>query len=310
MPNAASIEIPIIDLTSNTDAILQKIRRACETVGLFYVTKHGIPEEVLSRCLAASADFFSLNDETKLALWQEDPPVSHVGYRPGRNSQVDPQGTPDLMEGLILQWEDLNAEAGSQNKWPVNVPNLRQATLHYYSHALELATVLLQLIAGAMGLEEDFLLKMASPTRNNSSRMRLLRYPGQSRDVIAAGSHSDFGLFTILLQQPGMEALQLAVPKTGWTFIPPIPGALVINLGDQTSILTNGVFRSPIHRVVSRRGPERHSIPLFVMADADVVLQPTPAFVTPERPSQYEMKSAGERVNDRTNASWVQSRRA
>ncbi|KAJ7027597.1 2OG-Fe(II) oxygenase [Mycena alexandri] len=307
MTNAGGVEIPIIDLTSNTDAILQQIRRASETVGLFYIQKHGIPEEILSRCLAASADFFSFDDKTKLALWQEDPPASNVGYRPSLDSKLDPQGTPDLMEGLTLHWEDLNAdEAGSQNKWPVKVPALRQATLHYYAHALELGTMLLQLIALAMGLEEDFLLNM---TGNNSSRMRLLRYPSQSRDVIAAGSHSDFGLFTILLQQPGMEALQLAVPKTGWTVIPPIPGTLVVNLGDQSSIVTNGVFRSALHRVVSRRGPERHSVPLFFMADADVVLQPNPVFVTPERPSQYEMKSARERLDERMDASWAPSRR-
>ncbi|KAJ7184925.1 2OG-Fe(II) oxygenase [Mycena filopes] len=267
-------EIPIIDLSSDSDTVIGEVQRACETAGLFYVTNHGIPEAVLDHCLAASADFFSLSDETKLELRQDDPVASNIGYRP---PQPDPHGPADLMETFTLQWEepDEGETPNAANTWPVDVPAFREAALRYYAHADELGTLLLRLIALAMGLEEDFFLDVAESNESNSSRMRLEKYPPQSREVIAAGSHLDPGLFTILLQQPGIEALQVAIPKTGWTFIPPIPGTLVVILGEQSPLITNRVFRSPLQRVVSRPGPERHCVPFFIFADSEVLSQPS-----------------------------------
>ncbi|KAJ7184906.1 2OG-Fe(II) oxygenase [Mycena filopes] len=263
-------EIPIIDLSSDSDTVIGEVQRACETAGLFYVTNHGIPEAVLDHCLAASADFFSLSDATKLELRQDDPVASDIGYRP---PQFGPHGTSDLMETFTMQWEEPDeGETTNTNTWPPDLPAFREATLSYYAHADELGTLLLRLIALAMGLEEDFFLDVAE---SNWSRMRLEKYPPQSREVIAAGSHLDPSLLTILLQQPGIEALQVAIPKTGWTFIPPIPGTLIVILGEQSGLVTNGVFRSPLQRVVSRPGPERHCVPFFVFADAEVVSPPS-----------------------------------
>ncbi|KAJ7876227.1 hypothetical protein B0H13DRAFT_2347789 [Mycena leptocephala] len=298
------MHIPIIDLCSSSqDEIVQKIRCACETVGIFYIENHGISQEVIQRCLDTSAEFFSLGDDAKMLLWQEDP-ISV-------NSATVLPATPKS----IKAWEELCSESRG-NKWPAGLPALREAVLDYYTRALELGKVLYRLIALAMGFKEDF---FADKTRLNVSRMRLLRYPAQSKEVIGSGAHTDFGTFTILLQQPGIEALQVAAPKTGWMFIPSIPGRC---LGDQSSSAlvrgspsfnytpalmdgssSDGVFRSPLHRVVSCPGPVRHSIPLFFLADMDVVLQPDEAFVTPDRPRQYAPRTAGEHLAQRVASS-------
>ncbi|KAJ7161744.1 hypothetical protein C8R46DRAFT_1223038 [Mycena filopes] len=172
------------DLSSDSDTVIGEIQRACETAGLFYVTNHGIPDVVLDHCLAASADFFSLSDETKLELRQDDPVAWNIGYRP---PQPDLHGPADLMETFRLQWEEPDeGETTHTNTWPVDLPAFREAALSYYSaHADELGTLLLRFIALAMGLEEDFFLDVyildgtgkGTPYRLWSPRLRFPSNP-------------------------------------------------------------------------------------------------------------------------------------
>jgi isopenicillin N synthase-like dioxygenase len=82
-----------------------------------------------------------------------------------------------------------------------------------------------------------------------------------------------FECFTILWQQPGMQALQVRNTRDEWVDAPPIPGTLVINLGDQFARWTNDVFKSTVHRAANRSGAERYSIPLFFGVDYDVLLE-------------------------------------
>ncbi|KAJ7175226.1 hypothetical protein C8R43DRAFT_599879 [Mycena crocata] len=303
MPQSPPTEIQIIDLSDfsdRQDTILRQIRLACETVGLFYIQNHGIPEEVLQHCLNLAAQFFDLGDDSKLRLYQEDPITVNLGYRPSLDSQVDRDGGGDLIERLVLEYEDPDGRPeASRNKWPAEIPELRDAVLHYYTHAMTLAQLIYRALSLAMALGEEF---FADKTKSDLSRMRLLRYPKQSREVMSAGAHRDFGTFTILLQQPGIEALQVAIPDQGWTFLPSIPGTLLVNLGDQTAICTNDVFRSPLHRVVSRPGSHRHSIPIFFLADFDVVLEPAENFVSRDWPRRYMPMTAGEHLAQRVAA--------
>lgn len=119
--------------------------------------------------------------------------------------------------------------------------------------------------------------------------------------------------FTILWQQPGIQALQVLSPADGkWVDAPAIEGALVIkwvtphplrahlanrmacSLGDQfmrwtsTFLLAHfeartedgdlranvdGIFQSNVHRAINTSGAERYSIPLFFGTDYDVLLE-------------------------------------
>lgn len=109
--------------------------------------------------------------------------------------------------------------------------------------------------------------------------------PGQLR----AGAHSDYGLITLLLQRSqepptalseapsngsddgrplgcaGVSTpttsteravcsggLQVQSPEGSWLDVPPMPGALVVNVGDMLQRWTNDRWRSAMHRVVDR----------------------------------------------------------
>ncbi|KAJ7175223.1 hypothetical protein C8R43DRAFT_1201931 [Mycena crocata] len=313
------MKIQTIDLAnfkSRQDAIIDQVRLACESLGAFYgksyhrpvslriiiylllnvhsplclVENHGIPEHVLQRCLDVSAEFFSLSDEAKLLLYQEDPVSVNIGYRGINDSHIDPDGTKDCVEGLTLGWD---GEVGSPtgNKWPAEVPALRQAVLDYYEHAAKLEKLLYRAISLAMGLGEDL------------GERSLIQRGCVFYGIRDAGVHSDFGNVTILLQQPEIDALQVVDADGGWSSIPPLPGTLLVNPGDQVTICTNGVVKSSLHRFLSRPGGHRHSIPLFFFADFDAVLEPDDSFVTEERPAEYKPFTAGEHLAKRVAAS-------
>lgn len=130
-----------------------------------------------------------------------------------------------------------------------------------------------------------------------------LHYPPQTGpqddNTVGIGAHTDFECFTILWQEPGIQALQVLNSERQWISAPPIPGTLVINIGDQLARWTNDVFRSTVHRAVNRSALRRYSIPLFFGTDYHIQIEPMPSCVSPERPPRYEPIAAGDYVRKR-----------
>ncbi|KAJ7644722.1 Clavaminate synthase-like protein [Roridomyces roridus] len=312
--------IPIIDLSdiASTDPVVRQklvgeIKHACMEVGFFYVKNHGIPSEVFEHTLAMMRKFFDLPVEQKLGIENTKTP-NFKGYSPILSGNNDPNGAGDLQEGFEFGFEPLEAHqseareegimAGA-NIWPTQLPEFRQAALDYYHKALNLGRLLFPLFALALDLPEDF---FADKTKDSAALMRLLYYPPQFGEVddrvIGIGAHTDWECFTILWQQPGIQALQVLNSSKEWIDAPPIEGTLVINLGDELARWTNDVFTSTVHRAINRSGVRRYSIPLFFGTDYDVRLEPIPSCVSPERPAKYEGITAGEYIKGRLSATY------
>ncbi|MCP4247943.1 MAG: isopenicillin N synthase family oxygenase, partial [bacterium] len=94
-------------------------------------------------------------------------------------------------------------------------------------------------------------------------------------DDWGVGEHTDYGLLTLLAQDRN-GGLEVKTPG-GWIDAPPLPGALVCNIGDMLDRLTGGRFRSTPHRVRNRGGQGRLSFPLFFDPDFAAELRPLPA---------------------------------
>ncbi|XWS10267.1 hypothetical protein CRYUN_Cryun39dG0060900 [Craigia yunnanensis] len=65
-------------------------------------------------------------------------------------------------------------------------------------------------------------------------------------------------------------------PEGEWVAIPPIPGALVINVGDMLQILSNGKYKSAEHRIRTINTKSRVSIPIFTIPKPTVKIAPLP----------------------------------
>ncbi len=58
--------------------------------------------------------------------------------------------------------------------------------------------------------------------------------------------------------------------------------SIVVNLGDQLEVITNGRYKSVMHRVVAQTDGNRMSIASFYNPGSDAVISPAPALVKEE----------------------------
>ncbi|KAI9566271.1 hypothetical protein HD554DRAFT_2118959 [Boletus coccyginus] len=323
--NGAFTSIPIIDLSKcgtpeGRLATAYEIRDACMRVGFFYVQNHGIPQSSLDNVHTAMQTYFSLPMETKMKLYHRTV-ANFKGYSPPLDSNIDAANNNkgDLNEAFGIGWEEMEekqhdkkrendgAMAGA-NLWPSDdSPGFRGACLEYYHAAVNVGKVLFPLFALALELPETY---FDDKTQNSAATMKALRYPSQDGhheigDVIpGVGAHTDFKCFTILWQQPEIQALQIMDSEKRWIDAPPIKDTLVINIGDQLAFWTNDVFKSTVHRVMNHNGKERCSIALFFGTDYHVNIEPIPSCVSADRPAKYTAVTAGEYVSKRLKGAY------
>ncbi|KAI6107667.1 hypothetical protein EDD16DRAFT_1898714 [Pisolithus croceorrhizus] len=277
--------IPIIDVGHASTheervALAQQIRDACMNVGFFYITNHGIPEETINNILSAMQAYFNLPVETKVELYHRQG-GHYRGYGPLFDSNIDPANRGDLYESFVIGWEERlrredddkkadNNPTTTENPWPSEPAGFREAFTNYYQAAFDVGKFLHHLFALALDLPESYF----DDKLKRSATMRGLHYPPQTGPeddrIMGIGAHADFECFTILWQEPGIQALQILNSKNQWINVAPIPGTLVINIGDMLSRWTNDVFRSTVHRAINRSGVRRYSIALFIGVDAHV----------------------------------------
>jgi len=116
----------------------------------------------------------------------------------------------------------------------------------------------------------------------HTSAMRALNYPGLSDSAVpvhdgqlGASAHTDYGTLTILETDPEQPGLQVR-SGSDWVDVQPLPGDLVVNLGDAMERWTNDRWKSTLHRVTIPRG-RRQSIAFFHNANWDAVIECLPS---------------------------------
>ncbi|KJA17467.1 hypothetical protein HYPSUDRAFT_146474 [Hypholoma sublateritium FD-334 SS-4] len=315
-------EIPVIDIKDarSSDPIARKrladlIRDACINVGFFYIESHGIPEEAVDNTINVGKKYFALPEATKMEL-DIHKTSNFKGYTAFLGENTDPTGLGDMHEAFDIGCEipsegEHNGQMAGGNVWPPEIPEFKEIVTDYYRRTLEVGKLLFPLFALALDLPETF---FDDKTIKSAAIMRLLHYPPQSptsfeTDIngkqIGIGAHTEW-CFTILWQDTA-GGLQVQNAAGKWVDAVPIPGTLVVNLGDQFARWTNDMFKSTLHRVINRSGLERYSIPLFFGTDYDVLLEPIPTCVTPGSPSKYDVVTAGQYVKSRLEATYSHS---
>merc|ERR1711977_657861 len=141
----------------------------------------------------------------------------------------------------------------------------------------------------------------------SGDQVRWVRSPPQVMDdrQMSLGEHTDFGSITILFNRLG--GLQILPPPSltplgqepQWTYVKPLPGHCIVNLGDAMVKFTNGLLRSNIHRVVSPPGEQaketRYSLVYFARPEEDIILRRLEGSdVIPELEKEEEAMSSKE----------------
>ena len=287
-PPATAESLPIIDLrAAKSDdaaaraALAFEIHKACRDTGFFYVAHHDIPQELIDAQLAWSKRFFALPLDRKLGICM-DKSKGPSGYEPMQMQTLDLGSPPDLKEGFQIHREASKKDAAAgyrgANLWPSDLPGFREQMVAYHDAVMQLGVRLMGLIALSLDLPEDYFIPGLDDLMCS---VRLLHYPPHPSDASAnqlgAGAHTDWGSITILLQD---EAGGLEVQHASGTWIRarPVPGTLVINLGDMIRRWTNDIYHSTMHRVLNAEsGRDRYSVAAFFNPNYDyrVVCLPT-----------------------------------
>jgi isopenicillin N synthase-like dioxygenase len=285
------MSIPTIDLSkasvpSTRQPLLQEVRHALVEVGFLYLSNHGIEESVTQDLVSMLPALFALPDDVKESVALDRSP-HFLGYsRFGAETTANVQDQREQFE-LANELDDefslarglpLYTRLQGPNQWLESgaVPRLRAVVESYIAAVQEVALRFLEVVAEALGLPADHLVPFLGP----QDRLKLVHYRPSSAPVAESqgvGPHKDSsGWMTFLLQasDPSIQGLQ-ALSKDGvWLDVPPVPGTLVVNMGQAFEAVTNGVCKATTHRVLLPAGDyDRYSVPFFQGVRPDLTKQ-------------------------------------
>jgi isopenicillin N synthase-like dioxygenase len=303
-------EIPVIDVaplaTRDPAALLtvgRRMREASETLGFFYVKNHGVPQDKIERAFATSKAFFQAPFDKKNEVKVNE---IHRGFICIGGAKMVGEMKPDLKEsfvwGLELSPNDPDVLSGKSlmgpNQWPSFLPELRRDLYDYFLEALTCGRRLMKGLAASLDRPFDFFENaFAKPLARGGT----IYYPPQPRDMgdnqFGVAPHTDYGGLTLLAQDEA-GGLQVLSKSGDWLTAHPLPGTLVINVGDLLGRWTNDRFNSNAHRVVNSTGRERQSIPIFFDPYYDTVIDPRDLLDDPGQ-AKYPPITCGDHVVER-----------
>ncbi|KAK2362860.1 1-aminocyclopropane-1-carboxylate oxidase protein [Trifolium repens] len=250
----SKLNIPIINLTGiHDDPVLRdeavkKVLNACEKWGFFQVINHGIQIHVLDEMIKGICRFH-----------QQDAEVRKEYYTRDLTKKVVYLSNFSLYQDQSAEWRDTLAFfcAPHPPKADELPPVCSDIVNEYTKEVTTLVSSLYELLSEALGLDRFHLKEMGGA----DSFFHLCHYyPPCPEPELTIGTtkHSDASFITILLQDHigGLQVLH----ENQWIDVPPIHGALVVNIGDLLQLVSNDKFTSVQHRVLAKHVGPRISV--------------------------------------------------
>ncbi|MED6186785.1 hypothetical protein PIB30_070105 [Stylosanthes scabra] len=252
--NSELSSIPIIDLNNGVigDDVVEKVKDACENWGFFQIINHGIPIHVLDDMVNGTRMFH-----------EQDPQVRKLYYTRDLSGKVFYLSNFTLFQDPAADWRDTLGISMAPN--PPKAEELplvcRDIVMEYSQKVMELGSTLLELLSLALGLNNSHLKDIGCA---EGLLLVCHSYPACPQPELTIGScnHTDRDFMTILLQDQigGLQVLH----GDRWIDVPPIHGALVVNIGDLLQLVSNDMFISVQHRVLANTiGPRISVASLF-----------------------------------------------
>ncbi|XP_074281417.1 protein SRG1-like [Silene latifolia] len=261
---------------------LDKFKSELTSWGCFQLINHGIATSFLDELQETSRQFFGLPTEckTKYAMPKDD----NNGYDGKNITNSENQQILDWNEGLTLTV--FPEDRRRLQYWP-DYPSNFKTLVHEYAQKMEpVCDELFRKVLQSLNVSKESYDKQYG--KNKEMNVRFNFYPASPSSRRGLGAHADFSPMTLLLQDE--EGLQIL--KDGqWFKVPVISGALFLSIGDPTEIMTNGIFKSAVHRVVTKTEKARLSIALFWDSDRNGQIGPFDELITSSRPQQYQRVS-------------------
>ncbi|KAG8047207.1 hypothetical protein GUJ93_ZPchr0008g13230 [Zizania palustris] len=248
------VVIPVIDLADvERDRVVAQVRAAAETVGFFQLVNHGVSGEIMDETLAAVRRFNEEPTEAKRPYYTRD----HA-------RKVRFNSNFDLFKSPAANWRDtVFMEMAPEGPAPEEIPVACRGVIPEYVAAVQgLGEQLFELLSEALGLPVGHLGRDTGCVDGLSVAAHYYPACPEPHLTLGATRHSDPTFLTVLLQDTAMGGLQVLLER-GWVDIPPVAGALVVNIGDLLQLISNDRLKSVEHRVVASGVGSRVSVACF-----------------------------------------------
>ncbi|VAI18237.1 unnamed protein product [Triticum turgidum subsp. durum] len=246
---ASTLSFPIIDMGllrgDERPAAMNLLHDACENWGFFQVLDHGISTELMDEVEKMTKEHYKRVREQRFLEFASK--TLEDGGKAAEN--LDWESTffvRHLPEPNIAEIPDLDDD-------------YRRVMKQFASELERLAERLLDLLCENLGLEKGYL----------------------TRAFRGSKGAPTFGGIILLFQDDRVGGLQL-LRDGEWVDVPPTRHSIVVNLGDQLEVITNGRYKSVLHRVVAQTDGNRMSIASFYNPASDAVIFPAAALVEAE----------------------------
>ncbi|KAK9358650.1 hypothetical protein V1504DRAFT_435614 [Lipomyces starkeyi] len=276
----AFTEIPILDisLSHNPETkpqFLTSLRHALVEVGFLYISNYGVPDALTQEVMRQSRRLFDLPVEEKLKIEMKNSP-HFLGYSRLANEitkeRIDWREQIDLATELPAPGKDEPRYRWLRgpNLWPSDeaLPGFKETFTEYIERMSKVSMEFTGLVAESLGLEATAFDKYFD--KDQQHKLKIVKYPdvgelGKDATGQGVGPHKDSMLTSYLLQASEHDGLQVQNSEGEWINCPPIPGTLVVAIGQGLEAITRGVCVSTTHQVISPPagcGP-RFSVPFF-----------------------------------------------
>jgi isopenicillin N synthase-like dioxygenase len=320
--------IPVVDLArfergteSDKLQIAHQIDLAARQIGFMQLSGHGLSTCILQQLQQSMDDFFGLPLGTK-NLWQSPDPRINRGYSPPLAERlsysIGVDSPPDLFESFNIgsAWTDfpglnLDHVTYPNNIWPDHPSHFRECVEAWFHAVSAVARRVTRLFAFALNLPPDFF----EPYQDHSlDVLRLNCYatrpqsPVRLDEQMGMGAHTDYGIVTILWADAVEPGLQVLDRKGRWHDAAPMPGNLLINIGDMMARWTNDRWLSSLHRVkppVNAQGQlvRRRSAAFFHDGNADAMVSCLPGCADEMNPVRYAPITVAEHIRQKLEGS-------
>ncbi|EPS72430.1 anthocyanidin synthase, partial [Genlisea aurea] len=271
----------------------EEVSKAAEEWGVMHLINHGIGEELVSRVQAAGNGFFELPSEEKERYANDQAAGKIQGY--GSKLANNASGR--------LEWEDyffhtvFPSEKRDLSIWPDFPQDYIPSVSEYSDELRRLSTKLLSALSSSLGLDDGSLEKELGGSDEIILQMKINYYPKCPQPELALGveAHTDVSALTFILHN-GVPGLQL-FHRSKWVTAKCVPNSIIIHVGDSVEILSNGRYKSVLHRGLVNKEKVRISWAAFLEPPSDaVLLRPLPETVTDHSPALFQPRTFNQHI--------------
>ncbi|GLJ12209.1 hypothetical protein SUGI_0186670 [Cryptomeria japonica] len=285
-------QIPLIDLADldapgdRGEENRSQIGSAAREWGIFQVVNHGISEELIQRLQSVGKEFFDLPQEEKESYANDSLAGVMEGY--GTRLARNLNGNREWIDYFFhMLWPP---SIRNLHVWPKHPSSYIEVNDEYGRALFQVLNKLLSVLSIYLGLKEGGL-KEVLGGEDLEMEMKVNYYPPCPQPELALGveAHTDMSAMTLLVsnQVPGLQ-----VHKDGhWVTVDYVPNAIIVHIGDQLEILSNGKYKSVLHRSMVNKDKVRMSWAVFCTPPNNKVIGPMKELTNEENPSLFNAKT-------------------